>query len=235
MTNFLKKDYICKMKITTKQKIINKAIELFNTKGFASVTLFEIAGALAMTRGNLTYHFKDKDFLLKAISEEFWAKVEKAKSKKTSLPSFESMHNEIQMFYSVQKTYAFIFLDYHVLSHPIIREQFRARAAADIKRMETTIAFAIAAGNMHSEPYEGIYHNLAFNTWMVSFFWLNQQMVRGIEANGSSEAGERKIWSLLLPHLTEKGLKAFRAYFGESYIKELGKAFQTDISNYLKF
>ena len=57
------------MKITTRQKIINKAVELFNKSGFASITLFEIAGELNMTRGNLTYHFKDKDVLLKAISD----------------------------------------------------------------------------------------------------------------------------------------------------------------------
>jgi len=48
------------MKLRTKQKTINKAIELFNDKGFASVTLFEIAGALDMTRGNLLPHLTEK-------------------------------------------------------------------------------------------------------------------------------------------------------------------------------
>ena len=86
------------MKVTTRQKIMNKAVMLFNKNGYASVTLFEIAGELKMTRGNLTYHFKDKDILLKAISDEFWAKIEVEKQKRRMLPSVENMNNEVQLF-----------------------------------------------------------------------------------------------------------------------------------------
>ena len=168
------------MKISTKQKIIKKSIALFNKKGFASVTLVDIAKSMNMTRGNLTYHFKDKELLLKAIATDFWATLEGKREKKNQLPSFASMHQELQTFYKIQKTYAFIFLDFHVLNHPIIRQQFREMAVEEIKKMEMTIAFSITAGNMHPEPYEGIYHNLAFNTWMISYFWLNQQVVRGV-------------------------------------------------------
>lgn len=223
------------MKVKTKRKIIIQAIALFNEKGFASVTLFEIAGALNMTRGNLTYHFKDKDQLLKAIADEFWLKVASEKSKTTYLPSFENMHNEVQLFYNIQRKYAFIFLDYHVINHPSIKKQFRQLLGQKVKGMEATIAFSIAAGNMHPEPYEGIYHNLAFNTWMISFFWLNQWKIHGGDINKYSEEGEKKLWSLLLPHLTEKGVKAFRVFFGDEYIKKLGVSFETAISNYLRF
>lgn len=235
MTKFKKIFIFVSMKNSTKQKIINKAVELFNEKGFAAVTLFEVAGALNMTRGNLTYHFKDKDFLLKAIGDEFWAKVEAGKNKRRMLPSFENMHNEIQAFYNVQRKYTFIFLDYHVINHPIIRKQFREMMEYNIKEMEATIAFSIAAGNMPPEPYEGIYHNLAFNTWMLSYFWINQQMIRGEKANDNSKDAEMKIWSMLLPHLTKKGLKSFRSFFGEDYLKELGKSFNPNIGDYVKF
>jgi len=57
------------MGIRAKQKIINKAIVLFNDKRFASVALFEIARALDRTRGNLMYHFKEK--YLKKLGASF--------------------------------------------------------------------------------------------------------------------------------------------------------------------
>lgn len=214
---------------------MNKAVELFNKNGFASVTLFEIAGALNMTRGNLAYHFKDKDLLLKALSDEFWAKLEAEKHKTRMLPSFENMHNELQLFYRFQKKYSFIFVDYHVINHPAIRSKFRERMDESIKEIEATIAFAISAGNMEPEPFEGIYHSLAFNTWMVSFYWLHQQMYRGDKVLKTNEEGERKVWSMLLPHLTEKGLKAFRKFFGNDYLKNLGKSFNTDLGKYVGF
>ena len=223
------------MKITTREKIINKAVELFNKNGFGAVSLFEIAGELEMTRGNLTYHFKDKDLLLKAIADEFWSQLDIEKSKSRLLPSFENMHNEIQLFYKFQRQYSFIFMDHHVLNHSAVKQKFRDMTDQSIKELEATIAFAISAGNMKPEPYEGIYHNLAFTTWMVSFFWLNQQMVFGKKAHKTNKEGEMKIWSMLLPHLTDKGIKAFRNFFGEDYLKKLGKSFSVDIGDYVGF
>lgn len=223
------------MKIKTRQKIINKAIQLFNKNGYASVSLFEIAGVLDMTRGNLTYHFKDKDILLKAISNEFWAKIEVERQKTRMLPSFENMHNEVQLFYRFQKEYAFIFLDSHVINQPIIRKKFQEMMNQSIREMEATIAFAISAGNMPPEPFEGIYHNLAFNFWMTWYYWINVQTVTGDKSKKTNEEGERRLWSLLLPYLTEKGLKAFRKFFGDDYIKKLGKSFNTDLGAYVKF
>lgn len=223
------------MKVTTRQRIMNKAIELFNKNGYTSVTLFEIAGALKITRGNLTYHFKDKDLLLKALTDEFWSKLEVETQKTRTLPSFENMHKDVQLFYRFQKKYSFIFVDYHVINHPAIRKKFRERMDQSIKELEATIAFAIAAGNMEQEPFEGIYHNLAFNFWMVSFYWLHQQMYRGDKVLKTNEEGEKKLWSMLLPHLTEKGLKAFRKYFGKDYLKNMGKSFNADLEKHVGF
>ncbi|MEM7102825.1 MAG: TetR/AcrR family transcriptional regulator [Bacteroidota bacterium] len=220
------------MKVTTKQRIINAAIKLFNKNGFAAVSLFEIAGSLGMTRGNLTYHFKNKDQLLKAIADEMWRKLLVERNKSRQLPSFENLHNEVQLYYRFQKKYAFIFLDYHVLNHRAIRAQFRQMTEASIKDNMAAIAFAISSGNMKPEPYKGIYQNIAFNTWMLTFFWLAQQIIRG-EKTGQD--GEAMIWSMLLPHFTEKGIKAFTGFFGETYLEELGDSFDTNIENYIAF
>ena len=222
-------------RLSTKQRIINKSIQLFNKNGYGSITLFEIAGALDMTRGNLTYHFKTKDLLLKAITDELWQGLIGERARTRQLPSFENLHNSIQSYYRIQKKYSFIFLDHLVLNHPRIKPKFRELTRQQILDHEATIAFSISAGNMRPEPFEGMYKNLAFNTWMLSFYWLNQQKVRGEKTNKSGEDGEMKIWSMLLPHFTEKGLKAFRNFFGEDYLKKMGESFKSDITNYVTF
>ena len=102
----------------TKDKIIQSATKMFNAKGYAAVTLYELAQNIGISRGNLIYHFKDKDILLKAIATQLWGKMEKERSKARNFPSFENLHNEVQLYYKFQKEYAFIFLDTHVLSHP---------------------------------------------------------------------------------------------------------------------
>ncbi|MEL6864682.1 MAG: TetR/AcrR family transcriptional regulator [Bacteroidota bacterium] len=220
------------MKKSTKEKIIAVACKAFNQKGFAALTLHELAQEMGISRGNLAYHFKDKDALLKAIAEEMWAKIEAERSKSRQFPSFENLHNEVQLYYRFQKKYAFIFLDTHVLVHPAVQTKFREMTQMTIEDNKATIAFSIKMGNMKPESVPGLYHNVAFITWMLSFYWLSQQIIRG---ERSKEDGEKMIWSILIPHFTDKGLMAFKAFFGEDYYNSLGDAFQPDLSKFIAF
>ncbi len=220
------------MKISTRDRIINTAIKLFNKKGYASVTLHGIAGEMNMTRGNLTYHFKDKDQLLKEITDGMWEAIMKQRNKSRQLPSFENLHNEVQLYHKLQQQYSFLFLDTHIVTHPLIKERFRQMTEQTIKDNKAAIAFAIASGNMQQEPYKGIYHNIAFNTWMLAFYWRSQKIIRG-EKN--KENAEAMIWSMLIPHFTKKGMKAFITFFGKDYLDNLGESFEDSIENYISF
>ena len=128
--------------------------------------------------------------------------------------------------------YAFIFLDPHVLQHPFIKEQFHQMTAQTIKDNKAGIAFSIKLGNMKPEHVQGTYHNLAFITWMLSFFWLAQQIIRGDKTESD---GEKLIWSMLLPHFTERGVQAFKDFFGTDYYENLGDPFEIDISELIAF
>lgn len=220
------------MKESTKQRIIAAAIELFNKSGYGTATLFELAKAIGMTRGNLTYHFKDKDQLLLAIVDEMWNKILVERYKTRQLPSFRNLRNELQLYHRFQKEYAFLFLDLHAFTHPAIRSKIQEMTAQTIRDCEMAIAFAIASGNMRPEPHKGIYYNLAFNTWMLTFFWSAQQSIFGETAR---KDGEKMVWSMLLPHFTDKGVAAFEAYFGQDYLENFGQAFDAKIDNYLSF
>lgn len=220
------------MKKDKKSIILSAATKLFNNQSFAAVSLHELAQKIGMTRGNLTYHFKTKDALLLAIAEQMWEKLATERRKSRQLPSFENLHNEVQVLYRIQKEYAFIYLDTHVLNHSAIKKQFRLLTQQAIEDNKATIAFSIKNGNMKPEPFSGIYHNLAFTTWMLSFYWLSQQIIRG-EKNKNDV--EKIIWSMLVPHFTDKGIKAFKAFFGTAYFNNLGDAFEADQNSLLSF
>lgn len=211
-----------------KEEILSRSIVYFNNHGYASVSLFGLAQELKMSRGNLTYHFRDKDALLKAIAEQMWSRIEKERSKSRQLPSFENLNNEIHLYYKYQREYSFIFIDPHVLKHPIIQKQFRQMTAQTIKDNKAAIAFSIQLGNMKPELYPGVYNNLALTTWMLTFFWLPQQVIRGTT---TTVDGDSLIWSMLLPHFTEKGIRSFEKFFGKEVLDNLGEPFSIDISS----
>ena len=209
----------------TKEKIISKATKLFNDKGFASVNMLDLAKAMNISRGNLTYHFKDKDILLAAIADAMWSKIETERAKSRQFPSFENLHNEVQLYYHFQKEYAFIFLDNHVLTHSIIKKKFRKMTKQSIEDNKATIAFSIKLGNIKNEEVPGTYNNIAFITWMIIFFWYAQQVITG---DKSKEDGEKMIWSIIVPHFTKKGIKSFKRFFGKSYYENLGEPFENN-------
>lgn len=55
------------MKKDLKSEILVKARELFNTNGYNEVSMRNIADALGISVGNLTYHFKRKEDLVEAV------------------------------------------------------------------------------------------------------------------------------------------------------------------------
>jgi AcrR family transcriptional regulator len=214
------------MKKSTKENIIEIAIRRFNEEGFAKVSMYEIAKEIGLSRGNLAYHFKDKDALLEAITCQMWAEFEQKRSNTLTYPSFKNITEEFHQLYSIQKAYSFIFLDTQVLQHPLVKNQFKEMTTKTIQGNKTIIAFAIKMGNMKPEAIPGTYHYLALITWMVSCFWLSQQIIR---EDFSEKIGDRVLWSLLLPYLTEKGKEALEKYLGEAFMDSMGEAFELSI------
>ncbi len=55
----------------TDKEVLIKALDLFNEKGYAHVGMRELARALDISPGNLTYYFKKKEDVLAALLDQF--------------------------------------------------------------------------------------------------------------------------------------------------------------------
>lgn len=216
----------------TRQKIISEATKSYNRAGFSAINLFELANQLGISRGNLTYHFKDKESLLKAIADEMWYKIEVERAKSRQLPSFENLHNEIQLYFKFQKEYSFIFLDPHILAHPAIKSKLKEMTKQTIADIKAGIAFSISIGNVREEEIPGTYNNIAFLTWFLTFYWRSQQNICDEKNNID---GEKLIWSMMAPHFTEKGTLSFIKFFGKDYFNDVDEPLDVNLSNYIKF
>jgi AcrR family transcriptional regulator len=65
------KTYFCTMskkKVSTKERIVSQALEMFNAKGVEYVGLRELAASLNMRVSNITYYFPTKDNLVNQLS-----------------------------------------------------------------------------------------------------------------------------------------------------------------------
>lgn len=55
------------MKRDTRRAILDMAKTLFSQQGYNAVSIGEIAGALGISKGNVTYHFKRKEDIMEAL------------------------------------------------------------------------------------------------------------------------------------------------------------------------
>jgi len=220
------------VKASRKENILSTATRLFNESGYGAVTLYDVAKAMDISRGNITYHFKTKEAILEVVAEKMWNKILDKLSISSSLPSFKNLHLQTEDYVACQRDFSFIFLDNQVLEHPLIKSKFREITKRGIETNKMAIAFAVANGNFEQEPFNGAYNNLAFLVWNIGSIWTSQQINNGEMSIQNLEA---LMWSIIYPHFTEKGRKAFYDFFGHDIMDKLGNPFDTTVEAFITF
>lgn len=197
--------------MSTKDKIIQASVELFNEKGI-SITLRDIADHVGISIGNLAYHFKNKDFIIAEIFRQMETERQQRLSEVQLIPSFENADRQTLAILKISHKYRFFYL--HTLdilrTYPEIAAPFRKQIDNNIDYVNAILAYSVGTGNMKPEPYPGCYRRLAETVWSVLQFWIAAECVRGTQKHNPNEA-RITMWSLVEPHLTEKGRKNFPA------------------------
>lgn len=98
----------------TKDKILSKALELFNDKGYNNITTRHIAAELRISAGNLHYHFKHSEDIITILFSELTLEMNellnqmKKKENKSLEDLYQFTYSTCEIFYS----YRFIFINF---------------------------------------------------------------------------------------------------------------------------
>jgi AcrR family transcriptional regulator len=193
--------------MTTKNVILEKAIELFNENGYANVSMRDIADAADKSVGNITYHYRKKTDLICAIVN---LQYEDLKSLKLNTDvDIRGFNEQLKMMISFQKKYYFYFSNMIELgkSYPEImdfqhkvKNEFILYFIEVIKNFEERGIFRVFSN-------EDIYEHLAKGIVLIMMSWVQQ-----IEPEDSNIHEElfSIVWSILYSNLSEKGLLLFQ-------------------------
>jgi AcrR family transcriptional regulator len=195
----------------TKQRILDAAVELYNKKGVNNVTLRDIAAELGISSGNLAYHFPNQDFIIEAVFRQMEKEREEILMGVQQIPSFENINHQILPLLTMAQHYRFIYLDsVHIIrKYPSIAVLQQAYFENSIRYVKAVIDLSVGIGNLKPERLAGQYQRLAHTVWMLMNFWLEQLTLRGLEKLEVEEVRQR-IWDLVWPLLTEKGVHHFQ-------------------------
>lgn len=190
------------MKRNTKQEILQKAKEMFNEQGFNIVSTRDIAGALGISKGNLSYYFKKKEEIVEAILEQ---------SSDTSLQEAPKSLAQMDAFFlDIQKAIqenAFYFWHHAQLSQlsSKIHEKQKAKYQSNVDKLSQAFDTLRKDGVFRDEGFLGEYDNVIDSLLLTSIYWMPFCELR--QSNSSNDGYQYHAWAALYPYLTDKGRK----------------------------
>lgn len=202
--------------MTTREKIIAAAINLFNEQGTKGVTTNHIAASAGISPGNLYYHFRNKQDIIRAIFDQMDAvgDTEYRQVIAEHGPGHpQSMEATFVMIQRFNWRYRFFKreLTTLVMDDPQLKERFSLTHQAMLAMIGQSIDQSIAQGVMR--PMGKKERDLLVDeVWLVTLFWLNYLEVGGEEINDETLwRGVEVLRRIVLAHLSEEGMRQLSA------------------------
>ncbi|MBW6425957.1 TetR/AcrR family transcriptional regulator [Rhizobium sp. XQZ8] len=194
---------------STRDRILDATLGLFNEKGPDRVTTAEISRTVGINEGNLYYYFKTKETLLQALFQRLEADaasfmVEAASNERTDPGIFSGF---MRRWFSVVWSHRYIFRDLpRILAiGPSLREPTRALSTGMRVVVEGMLR-QMREARLLIVPDEDTPQLLA-NVWIVSTYWAVylslQEGIDDLEAR-HLDWGLKQVASLFKPYLSDE-------------------------------
>ncbi len=194
----------------TRDKILLSSLELFNERGERNVTTNHIAAHLAISPGNLYYHFRNKSDIIYEIFLEYEKLVDFYLDIPESRPiTLDDLTFYLESVFDGLWSYRFFHrdLEYLLDSDRRLREDYREftnRCLAAINRIFEKLA---EADIIHPQP-EDLRSAMSLNVWLIITNWMAYlKTAHASEGDGSLtlthlKQGIYHVLTLEIPYLT---------------------------------
>jgi len=189
---------------STKSRILDAALALFNEQGTGTVTTNHIAEALGMSPGNLYYHYRNKAEIVRALFDRITAEwATNYAVPPATMPNLAMMEAMVAGNFAIQARYRFFFRDLTLLlnADPDLAAAYRASREAGIGNTKFLISLFVESGIVAVLDTEAL-DDLAQLLWLVGDFWLVFKDTGGAEFSAADmDQGVRLFRRLINPHL----------------------------------
>ena len=195
---------------TTRIKIIEVSIKLFNQHGIQNVRLQQIADEASMSVGNLAYHFHDKQEILKKIVGTVEGELATTFRTWKNLTHFIDFDNQLSRLYHFLNAYSFYFLDVVDLKrlYPELYEGRQEQIDKFIKNLSEWLEKGVEKELFMKPNRHGQYEAVSKTIWFISAFWMSKKRI--LEEEEDYELGFKEmIWQQLEPFFAAKGKTEF--------------------------
>jgi len=195
--------------MSTKDKIIETSIKLFNEKGCINTSTRHIAEELSISVGNLYYHFKNKEEILIEIFLRYLKVVFKeVKSLNHSLDKIFLLKNFLLDNLEADIKYRFLHLEVNILvmTFPSFKKIMKEQLHNDMIIIKKLVQHQIAYGYIIKLEEEEI-DFLVSNAWIIAYNNLSFWNLSSDSLVINSKKSSLNMFYFIKPYLTKKSLE----------------------------
>ena len=197
--------------IPTADRILEAGRRLFNSKGFAATSLNDIATAIGISKGNLTYHFPTKRDLAIRLQKDARRLARDRRRNRQPGSTADDYVEHLLFAMDITWNNRFLLRDSDQVFDP--KGEHRMDLAADFEELRELIGRIDSQGMFRRNAVSDL-TTLTRSIWIVSRYWMDY--LRESEAReeicwADQEQGIRQHFAILLPCLTAAARKQFEA------------------------
>lgn len=159
----------------TKTNILQKAVELFNEHGASAVSMNALAEALGISAGNLQYHYRSKEDVIRAIYEIMYLNWQEIYAGMDESFNLEVLRGILGKNFNLTWKYRFFYREYAALlrNDPLLGKRFREVQEQRISEQEKLINRLAAKGAVRTVSDSKQIRNVALIGWVLGSTWLS--------------------------------------------------------------
>ena len=197
-------------KLRTKDKILQASIELFNQVGERQVTTNHIAAHLGISPGNLYYHFRNKEDIVRQIFKEYAKLLEtRIKPPSDTAEALDALASYLDAVFELMWRFHFFYANLpDILSRdPALQQDYQQVQQGVLARV-TAVLRALKQSNVIKIDDEDI-TDLAHSIKLLVTFWISYLKTQSPDKNidqASVYKGVLKVLLMFKPYATEQAI-----------------------------
>ena len=187
-------------KPSTRDRILQASLQLFNTQGERNVTTNHIASHLGISPGNLYYHFRNKSTIVAELFNEFERQMEVFYALPEQITvNLDDKARYLESLLEILWQFRFMHqgLEYLLESDPELAARYREFAQRSLRNTQKIyLAFAeVGILELNAQQAE----TLSINVWIVLSSWMQfLTTTQGIQMNLDERLMRRGIYQILV-------------------------------------
>jgi len=179
---------VYKPSLQTKNNILQKAVELFNENGTASVSMNALAESLGISAGKLQYHYRSKEDVIREILEEMYKQFDVIYQPIEGTFTLETLRQIMRLNFNLVWKYRFFYRELAALlrNDKVLANRFRAIQTHRIEEQEALIKRLADSGGVRGDLSPEELRNVILIGWVLGNTWLSYTESMGQKINDAA-------------------------------------------------